>query len=190
MDGEWMLLRSADDVMPPSDAAWQKVVVPHLVGDVPDKPFLWYRKTVKVPAEWGGRHLFLHFEGVKFVAEVYVDGKRVGGHAGGFEPWEIDLRDACAVGREHEICLRVRDITGLFTSGGRIGNDPFRGFTARARNVLEYRGNTGRLPLRSAASVVRSSCFSGGQPVTAKSTLMKWRNGCGLKDFNSPPPGP
>jgi len=113
LDGEWMLLRSAQGERPAPGAAWEKVVTPHLVGHVPDKPFLWYRKNVGIPVGWSGRHLFLHFEGVKFVTEVYVDGNRVGGHAGGFEPWEVDLGNACAAGREHELLLRVQDITGL-----------------------------------------------------------------------------
>lgn len=108
-----MFLRCPGPEMPGADAKWEEAAVPHLVDYAAGKPFIWYRKSVRIPAGWTGRHLFLRFEGVKFVSEVYVDRKKVGGHLGGFEPWEVDLSNACAAGREHEICLRVQDVTGL-----------------------------------------------------------------------------
>ncbi len=113
LDGPWMFLRGAEEVAPGADAKWETVSVPHLVEQVGSKPFMWYRRAVRIPDEWKGRHTFLRFEGVKFVSEVYVDGRRVGGHTGGFEPWEVDLTAACRPGQEHELVLRVQDCTGL-----------------------------------------------------------------------------
>lgn len=113
LNGPWMLHRSASADRPGADAAWANVEVPHLVEQSGSKPFLWYRRAVKIPAEWEGKHLFLRFEGVKFVSEAFVDGKKCGGHAGGFEPWEADVTGACRPGQEHELLLRAQDFTGL-----------------------------------------------------------------------------
>lgn len=137
LDGEWELFRSAREEMPASGAAWEKVVVPHLVGHVPEKPYLWYRTHLKIPAEWNGRRLFLHFEGVKFVTDVYVDGNRVGGHAGGHEPWEVDIGNACSAGGTHEMRLRVRDITGLIEQDLELAKlRPGMRFVSLAKNSL------------------------------------------------------
>lgn len=113
LDGPWMFFRSADAAPPGADAKWETANVPHLVDQAASKPFMWYRRAVSIPADWKDRHVFLRFEGVKFVSEVYVDGKKVGGHMGGFEPWEVDLTADCQPGQEHQLTLRVRDFTGL-----------------------------------------------------------------------------
>ncbi len=113
LDGAWQLLRNAEESLPGADAKWETVQVPHLVEQSGRKPLMWYRRAVQIPADWTGKHVFVRFEGVKFVSQVYVDGKEVGGYSGGFEPWEVEITAACRPGQEHELTLRVRDFTGL-----------------------------------------------------------------------------
>lgn len=50
-----------------------------------------YRKTLEVPKSWDGKKVFLDFEGVFQIAEVYVNGKRAGGHEGGYTGFRVDL---------------------------------------------------------------------------------------------------
>src|SRR5262249_31010278 len=47
---------------------------------------LWYRRTVEVPAGWRAapRRFLLHFEAVDWEATVFVNGKEIGTHQGGF----------------------------------------------------------------------------------------------------------
>lgn len=42
----------------------------------------WYRRTLNIPAEWSGKQLFLKFDAASKAATVYVNGRRVGDHAG------------------------------------------------------------------------------------------------------------
>jgi hypothetical protein len=112
---DWRFLR--DDVPNGSDpalddSAWQPVNLPHTF----DLPYFrtpefyvgagWYRRTIDVPAEWRGKRLFLEFDGVFQVADVYVNGRQVGGHRGGYTGFSIDITDAIRAG-SNIVAVRV-----------------------------------------------------------------------------------
>ena len=71
---------------------------------------LWYRRTVDIPAGWAGQRLLLHFDAVDWEATIFVNGKEVGTHQGGFDPFVFDIADFVADGKA-EIALRVWDPT-------------------------------------------------------------------------------
>ena len=110
LDGDWQLCRTANAEKP--DAEWQPVTVPSLVDQLNEKPFLWYRRSFTVPEATAGRHLRLRFQAAKFVTTVFVNGKEVGGHYGGWEPFELDVTKACRDGK-NELLVRVQDVTGV-----------------------------------------------------------------------------
>ncbi len=51
----------------------------------------WYRKTFTAPASFKGKKVFLEFEGVRQVAEVYLNGELLGVSKSGFIPFGFDL---------------------------------------------------------------------------------------------------
>ncbi len=71
---------------------------------------LWYRRTVTLPAGFRQDRVLLHFGAVDQDAEVWVNGVPVGGHAGGFLPFTVDITEAVA-GEAAELLVRVRDVT-------------------------------------------------------------------------------
>lgn len=113
LDGTWKLCRTDSAEQPGPDADWTTIEVPGLLNQLDFKPYLWYRRSVDIPAELAGRHLFLRFEAVRFVAEVYLNGRKVGGHYGGWEPFEIDVTAACRPGQANELVVRAQDVTGV-----------------------------------------------------------------------------
>jgi beta-glucuronidase len=52
----------------------------------------WYRRRFDAPAATGKRVL-LHFEGANYVTHVYLNGKKIGLHEGGFTPFAFDITD-------------------------------------------------------------------------------------------------
>ena len=52
---------------------------------------LWYRRTFRVPEEWTGRRVLLHFGAVDWEATVWVNGQKVGSHRGGYLPFWFDI---------------------------------------------------------------------------------------------------
>ena len=72
---------------------------------------LWYRRTVTLPEGFVRDRVLLHLGAVDQDAQVWVDGTDVGGHRGGYLPFTLDVTDALADGDEHEVVVRVRDVT-------------------------------------------------------------------------------
>jgi hypothetical protein len=70
---------------------------------------LWYRRTFAVPAGWAGQRVLLHFGAVDYASTLWVNGKPVGEHLGGYDPFTIDITDALRPGIPQEIVLAVTD---------------------------------------------------------------------------------
>jgi beta-galactosidase len=51
----------------------------------------WYRKTFTLPESMRGKKVFIEFEAVRQVAEVYLNGKLLGVSKTGFIPFGFDL---------------------------------------------------------------------------------------------------
>lgn len=85
---------------------------------------LWYRRTFARPAMQKDGRLLLHFGAVDWEATVYVNGKEVGSHRGGYTPFSFDITDALKEGDEQELVVAVWDPTdrGYQPRGKQIHN--------------------------------------------------------------------
>ena len=72
-------------------------------------PVMWYRRKFTVPAEMQGRTLLMNFGAVDYEAMVYVNGMAVGGHKGGYTPFQLDVTPFLTDG-ENDLCVRVVDM--------------------------------------------------------------------------------
>ena len=86
------------------DSSWSAVGLPHSFS-LPYFSSLkfytgygWYRKHFNVPANWSGKRVFLEFEGAFQDAQVYVNGKSIGRHLGGYTGFSLDATSAVATG--------------------------------------------------------------------------------------------
>ena len=70
---------------------------------------VWYRRSLRIPAEWAGRRILLHFQAVDYDSTVWVNGEEVGRHRGGFSPFCCDLSGVAEAGEDITIVLRARD---------------------------------------------------------------------------------
>ena len=76
------------------------------------KQWLWYRRSFASPDLAGGKRLLLHFGAVDWEAVVTVNGKEVGTHRGGYDPFTYDITDAINANAGNELVVRVWDSTG------------------------------------------------------------------------------
>ena len=82
-----------------SSNKWSLVSIPHTwnAADVNDEdPGYyrgegWYKKTIQIPISWKEKEVYLYFEGVGQVAEVYVNGKLVGKHIGSYNAFTFPV---------------------------------------------------------------------------------------------------
>ena len=83
-----------------------------------DKEHLWYRRLFHVPAAWQGQHVLLHFGAVDWETRVWVNGRELGTHRGGYDAFSFDITAALKAG-DNEIVLAVFDGTGGFQPKGK-----------------------------------------------------------------------
>ena len=67
----------------------------------------YYRHTFKVPANWAGKTVRLHFDAVNFRSEIWLNDTAVGKHDGGFTPFEFRIDDRLKFDGENTLILRV-----------------------------------------------------------------------------------
>lgn len=83
------------------DSKWTNVTIPHTwnaedaFDDTPGyrQGFGWYRKRFTIDKKLSAKRLFIYFEGVGQNAEVFVNGKFVGNHIGGYTAFVFDITD-------------------------------------------------------------------------------------------------
>jgi beta-galactosidase/beta-glucuronidase len=70
---------------------------------------LWYEKIIQVSNSERKGKVVLHFGAVDWESEVFVNGKSVGIHQGGYDPFSFDISTFLAKGPEQKITVRVWD---------------------------------------------------------------------------------
>ena len=45
---------------------------------------VWYRRAIEIPADWAGKRVILHIDACDHTTTVFVNGKRIGKHKGGY----------------------------------------------------------------------------------------------------------
>jgi hypothetical protein len=86
------------------DGQWEDIGLPHSFSI----PYFaapqfyvgygWYRKHFDLPAKWVGKRLFLEFDGAFQDAEVFVNGRGLARHTGGYTGFSLDITGAVKTG--------------------------------------------------------------------------------------------
>lgn len=119
LNGVWEMQSGLEgDAVPVGKKLSGHIVVPYpvesaLSGVMQHFNRLWYHRSFTVPAAWTGRHVILHFGAVDYESEVYINGKSVGIHKGGYDPFSYDITPFLHQGGPQEIIVRVYDPTEL-----------------------------------------------------------------------------
>lgn len=83
------------------DSTWQVVSIPHTVELMPAEAsgcrnyqgVAWYRKHFVMPAEMKGKDVSLHFEAAMGKQDIYLNGKKIQEHLGGYLPFTVNLTE-------------------------------------------------------------------------------------------------
>ena len=71
---------------------------------------LWYERSFKVPCRWRRKDVLLHFGAVDWKCEVWVNGRSVGTHQGGYTAFAFNITKYLKKGR-NTLMLKVLDAT-------------------------------------------------------------------------------
>lgn len=117
LNGHWdySIQPAATEVIPSNFEG--KILVPYPVESalsgvqktVGKDKALWYYRTVQIPSTISKGNVILHFGGVDWQADVFINGKKAGTHKGGFSAFSFDITNLIKKGRNQEIAVRVWD---------------------------------------------------------------------------------
>ncbi len=121
----------------------------------------WFTTKFKIPQSLKGKRITLHFESVRFRAEVFLNRTLVGYDIVNSTPFEVDITHAAKFGKENELAVRITDPNGNFDwrdsrnfMWGNYRTIPSHGFG----------GITGKITLVATDSVYISDIFIKNKP--------------------------
>ncbi|AQT69340.1 Beta-galactosidase [Anaerohalosphaera lusitana] len=121
LTGQWQFIKSdvsvKDSTKDTIDGkSWQTVTVPHTwnakdaqSGGEYYTGTACYRKTVDIPADLKGKRIFIRFEGVGQVADVYINGKKAGSHKGAYSAFCYEITPGVEFGQTNTIFVRANN---------------------------------------------------------------------------------
>jgi hypothetical protein len=121
LNGLWQLAFAKEgDATPTGQDLPERILVPFpvesaLSGVMKPADRLWYRRSFTVPKEWTDKRVLLHFGAVDWEASVWVNGKKLGTHRGGYDGFHFDITDALQATGEQELIVGVWDPTDAGT---------------------------------------------------------------------------
>ena len=74
----------------------------------------WFTTTCMISSNLKGKRLRLQFDAVRFRAEIFINQKLVAYDLVNSTPFEVDITDAAAYGKQNEIAVRITDPNGNF----------------------------------------------------------------------------
>ncbi len=101
------------------DRGWDSVAVPHTWNKLGNyqttrradanavRGIGWYRLHFAAPRRVPGARVFLQFDAASIVADVWLNGKRLGRHEGAFSRFRFDATDALQDGGDNVLAVRV-----------------------------------------------------------------------------------
>jgi beta-galactosidase len=95
---------------------WVAVSIPHSWNGVDtrdDEPGYyrgegWYTRRIVLPPSWHEKDILVEFDGANQVAEVFLNGKKVGEHIGGYTAFSVDITSIALFGPQgNELTVKV-----------------------------------------------------------------------------------
>ena len=112
LDGEWQFVPDPErlyeaDRLPEGEpiqvpGCWEaQVARPYRIVSA------WYRRSIDIPADWAGERAVICFQAVMYRCVVFLNGQRIGDHAGGYTAFEVELGDAARPGQANDLAVYV-----------------------------------------------------------------------------------
>lgn len=97
-----------------NDGSWEDVNIPHTWNAVDGangfdfyKGACWYRKEFVIDNLAHGNSVFIEFTGSNSITDVYVNGKYMGQHKGGYSTFRFDITDVVEFGQKNILAVKV-----------------------------------------------------------------------------------
>lgn len=143
LNGLWEFKSGSDgEAVPAGQTLPQKILVPFpvesaLSGVMEHHDRLWYRRNFSIPSKWKGKRIVMHLGAVDWESELFINGKSLGIHKGGYDEISHDITNYLKPDGEQEAIVRVYDPTEAYGQPrGKQENPPHQ-------NLIMYTPVTG-----------------------------------------------
>ncbi|MDD8018046.1 MAG: glycoside hydrolase family 2 TIM barrel-domain containing protein [Bacteroidota bacterium] len=107
-----------------ADSHWEQISLPHTWNNLDGQDGgndyyrgpAWYRKHFYIPKEDVGKKIFIKFDAANMIADVFVNGKFVGSHAGGYAAFVFDITENLFYGKDNVVAVKVDNTSYLSSS--------------------------------------------------------------------------
>jgi len=69
----------------------------------------WYRKHFSISKDYAGKEIFIEFEGVQKYCKVWLNGKYLGDHKGGYGSFDFDITGSLKPGEDNVLAVAVNN---------------------------------------------------------------------------------
>jgi beta-galactosidase len=177
-----------------SDVSWSSVGLPHsasipfFIDDNAYIGWVWYRKHFTVDAQYGSRKVFIDFEAAFQHAWVYINGRLVGEHKGGYTGFTYDITPFLTFGQDNVCAVRLSNLwdaaiapragdtwfhAGLYRDVSLVITDPLH-VTRLGTFVTTPGASAARAPVNIKTTVINESQAS--KTCLVKSTILDSSN--------------
>jgi beta-galactosidase len=135
-NNQWEFVKDIDTVnaiqslVDNSKIAWQKISLPHTPAIEPVEKVkeqwqgtCYYRKNFTIAASDKGKTIALQFDAAMHEAAIYINGKYVGKHVGGYLPYYIDITDAIKFGGDNLVIVKLNNQDNADIPPGKLIKD-------------------------------------------------------------------
>ena len=148
--------------------SWEKVSLPHTAKIEPKivnnqwQGISWYKKTFILPISSKEKKLFLHFEGAMNIAEVWINGKKLIKHQGGYLPFAVDFSEVATFDKANTVTVKLNNKDNPITGPKPLEKLDFNTYGGVYRNVWLITKNQ----LHITDAILENKTASGGVFVT------------------------
>ncbi len=139
-DSDWLFCRPGDnaanqlipaaaqvDLAELAAVRWEEVSLPHSArlerkdvgGGLNYQGISWYKRSFTVPPEWNDRVLLVTFEGAMMVADIWLNGRFVTTHYGGYLPFTLNITGLASRSNANQLLVRLNNIDNPEVPPGR-----------------------------------------------------------------------
>jgi beta-galactosidase len=179
-------------------SAWQPVTLPHTWNDkdvIDEEPGYyrgtgWYKRKLKTPADIKERSYYITFEGANNITELYINGKFVARHNGGYTAFRYNITALLKPEGDNDVMVKVNNsprltalpITADFTFYGGIYRDVWLEAVPELRFTMDNVASNGVYISTPAVSVNEGTVNISGQITGNNATPQRVRILAEVKD--------